>query len=220
MFSLCRAVAALFAASSAWGSGPQSFQVKVDVSQVPDALPYVKPTEVLIIEWYPKINNILFGRDYPLALTEIHVIFERNSYLGSGSDRVDVPAHEEEDIARSLGRIHINFSHLERVKYPYPATLIHELVHVNQQYRNYPEWLNEGMADFVRHKYFDRDIEPELLPLHGYQFDGKRMNAEKFRKEGYLLGYTISARFRFWLEQRKDPGLIVVLNRALRDGRY
>jgi hypothetical protein len=98
--------------------------------------------------------------------------------------------------------------------------LIHELTHVNQQYKNYPEWLNEGMADYVRHKYFERDIEAKLLPLDGYHFDGKQMDQAKFRKEGYLLGYIIAAPFLFWLEERKDPGLIIALNHALRDGRY
>jgi hypothetical protein len=174
----------------------------------------------LVTEWYPIINAILFGKDYPLALKEVQVIFEPKSFVVIGSDRVEVPAHEEEDIPRSIGRIHINFSYLERVKYPYAATLIHELTHVNQQYKNYPEWLNEGMADFVRHKYFERDIEAKLLPLHGYQFDGKQMDQAKFRKQGYLLGYIGAPPFLFWLEQRKDSGLIIALNRALRDGRY
>jgi hypothetical protein len=94
------------------------------------------------------------------------------------------------------------------------------LTHVNQQYKNPPEWLNEGMADYVRHKYFERDLETKLLPLSGYRFDGKQMDHAKFRKEGYLLGYTYAAPFLFWLEQKKDPGMIVALNHALRDGRY
>ena len=114
------------------------------------------------------INAVLFGKDSPLALSEVQVIFEPKSDVVFGSDRVEVPAHEEEDIPRSIGRIHVNFSYLERVKYPHPATLIHEWSHVNRQ---------------------------------------------------YVLGYTIAASFLFWQEW-KDPGLIVELNRALRDCRY
>jgi len=211
-------VATLFAASGVGGGRPEYFEVRVDVSQVPDAKPYVKPTRKLITEWYPKINAILFGKDYPLPLRKVQVIFEPKIYVGSGADRIEVPAHEEEDIPRSIGRIHINYSYLERVKYPYLATLIHELAHVNEQYPNCPEWLNEGMADYVRHKYFERDIEPKLLPIDGYHFDEKQM--AQFRKEGYLAGYTIAAPFLFWLEWRKDPGLIVALSHALRDDRY
>ena len=213
-------VAALVATNTLSGAAPPSFKVRVDISRAPKAKPYVKQTKELIAEWYPKINAILFGEDYPLALQEVQVIFEPKSFVAIGSHRVEVPAYEEEDVPRSIGRIHVNLSYLERVKYPYAATLIHELTHVNQQYKNYPEWLNEGMADYVRHKYFERDIEAKLLPLDGYKFDGKQMDQVKFRKQGYSLGYTIAAPFLFWLEQRKDPGLIVPLNRALRDGRY
>jgi hypothetical protein len=222
----------LLAASAAGGTQPAHFEVRVDVSRVPNAKPYVKPTRKLITEWYPKINTILFGKDYPLPLNKVQVIFEPKSYVVFGSDRVEVPAHEEEDIPQSVGRIHVNFSYLERVpqsvgrihvnfsylervKYPYPATLIHELTHVNQQYKNCPEWLNEGMADYVRHKYFEHDIEPKLLALDGY-----RVDQAKLRKEGYLFGYTIAAPFLFWLELRKDSGLITALNHALREGSY
>ena len=45
------------------------------------------------------------------------------------------------------------------------------------------------------------------------------MDQAKFRKQGYLLGYTIASPFLFWMEER-NPGLIVALNHALRDGRY
>jgi len=220
MWPFGRVFAALLTTTAVWGSEPASFQVRVDASQVPSAEPYVELTRNLVTEWYPKINALLFGKDYPLALKEVQVIFEPKSYVVIGSGRVEVPAHEEEDVPRSIGRIHVNFSYLERVKYPYQGTLIHELTHVNQQYKNYPDWLNEGMADYVRHAYFERDIEAKLLPLDGYHFDGKQIDLAKFRKEGYLFGYTIAAPFLFWLEQRKDPGLIIALNRALRDGRY
>ncbi len=76
------------------------------------------------------------------------------------------------------------------------------------------------MADYIRHKYFERDIQPRLLPIDGYHFDGKQMDQVKFRKEGYLVGYTIAAPFLFWLEVRKSSGLIITLNHAWRDGRY
>jgi hypothetical protein len=220
MRPLSGVVAALLATSALWSTEPATFTVSVDVSQVPEARPYVEQSRELVTEWYPKINAILFGEDYPLPLKEVQVIFEPKSFVGSGADRIEVPAHEEEDIPRSIARIHINFSYLERVRYPYRATLIHELTHVNQQHKNYPEWLNEGMADYVRHKYFERDIEPNLQPLDGYYAGGKQMDQVKLRKEGYLLGYTIAAPFLFWLEKQKDPSLIVAVNRALRDGRY
>ena len=208
----------MFAPIVASGGHPGQFTVHVDVSQVPDAKPYAKPTRELITEWYPKINGILFGRARELPLKTVIVIFEPTTYAGSGVNRSEIPAREDEDIPRSVGRIHINFSYLERVKYPYPATLIHELTHVNEQYKNCPEWLNEGIADYIRHKYFERDIEPKLPAIEAYGIGAKEM--DRFRKEGYLAGYTIAGNFLFWMELKKDSGLIMALSGALRDGAY
>ena len=67
MSPLCKVVAALFTVSTVWSAEPASFKVRVEVSQVPNAGPYVEPTKELVTEWYPKINAILFGKDYPLA---------------------------------------------------------------------------------------------------------------------------------------------------------
>lgn len=211
-------VATLFAPVVTSGGHPAYFAVHVDVSQVPEAKPYVKQTRELITEWYPKINAILFGRDRELPLKTVVVIFEPMSYVGSGASRAEIPAHEEEDIPKPVGRIHINYSHLKRVKYPYLATLIHELTHVNEQYKDCPEWLNEGIADYIRHKYFERDTEPKLPSLEAYGIGAKDM--ARFRQEGYLAGYTIAGNFLFWVELRKDSGLIMALSRALRDGVY
>ena len=209
-------VVTLLTATAAWSGQPTSFKVRIDISQVPKAKPYVEPTRKLIKEWYPKINAILFGKDYPLPLKEVQVIFEPKTETGSGAHRTDVPAREDEDLPRSLGKIHVNFGYLERVHYPYLATMIHELTHVNQQYKNCPEWLLEGIADYVRHKYYERDIEPKLpMPIHEYQVDQAR-----FRKEGYLAGYTITAPFLYWLEMRKDSDLLTTLNHALLQGNY
>jgi hypothetical protein len=72
--------ATLLAASAVGGAQPARFGVRVDVSQVPNARPYVKPTRELITEWYPKINAILFGKDYSLPLNKVQVIFEPKSY--------------------------------------------------------------------------------------------------------------------------------------------
>ena len=104
--------------------------------------------------------------------------------------------HEEEDIPKSVGRIHVNFSYLERVKHPYLATLIHERTHVNEQYKGCPDWLNEGIADYIRHEYFERDIEPKL-PSIGAK------DMERFRNEGYPAGYTNAGNFLFGLISMK-----------------
>ena len=58
--------ATLLAASALWSAEP-AFQVRVDVSKVPNAAPYVQPVKTLCEEWYPKINAILFGYAYPVS---------------------------------------------------------------------------------------------------------------------------------------------------------
>lgn len=103
------------------------------------------------------------------------------------------------------------------MKDDYRAMLVHELTHVNQQYKESPGigWLVEGMADYVRHKYFEQDIEPRLLELDRYHVD-----QVKLRKQGYLFGYTIASPFLDWLQTRKDENIILTLNKALREGSY
>jgi len=94
--------------------------------------------------------------------------------------------------------------------------LIHELAHVNQHYKNGgdPTWLIEGIADYVRHKYFAKDIDPKLDPEQIHE------SRDKLEKQGYHMGYTVTGPFLFWLEQSKDKGIVLALNRALREGTY
>jgi hypothetical protein len=48
----------------------------------------------------------------------------------------------------------------------YRAMLIHELVHVSQNYSGLTKsgnrWVGEGIADYVRHRYFEKDLLPKL----------------------------------------------------------
>ena len=96
--------------------------------------------------------------------------------------------------------------------------LIHELTHVDQHYSNNNDsWLTEGIADYVRHKYFEKDIELQFAV--NLDDDGK-VNNFLFATEGYRVGYRVTGAFLFWLEDRKDKDIVAVLNQALRNGRY
>jgi hypothetical protein len=198
-------------ATSALGSTEPAFQVRVDVSKVPNAAPYVQPVKALCEEWYPKINAILFGNAYPLPFKEVQVIFEPKLQKGVGSESIEAGGFADENTIR------VNFPYLAHMSDDYRAMLIHELTHVNQNYKESPGtgWLLEGIADYVRHKYFERDIEPKLRELDGYPVD-----QVKLRKQGYRFGYTFASPFLFWLEIRKDKDLLIRLNKALREGSY
>ena len=113
--------------------------------------------------------------------------------------------------------------------------MIHELTHINQHYGAYlhptaVSWLVEGIADYVRHKYFEKDLEPKLrLDQNGYlkgysseyaaEYDLEKTKA-RLDNKGYLKGYTVAAAFLFWLEEHKDRDIIRRLDRALDEGWY
>ncbi len=209
----------LFLTHWAWTAGA-NFQVSVDVSKVPKAQPYVEQLKPLIEEWYPKINDALFGPGYALPFQSVRVIFEPVIEFGNGENRTVVPAYTEQNT------VHVNFHYLLGMRPPddYHAMLIHELAHVNQHYKNADNagWLVEGIADWVRHKLYEKDIEPRLHldssgNLEGYERD---RNKHTFELQGYLDGYTVTSAFLYWLEVRKDKEIVSTLNRALREERY
>jgi len=189
-----------------------AFRVQVQVQDA-KGKEFAEPGKALCEEWYPKINAALFGQDRPLPFTEIRVIFEPSISQGTWLWRTVIPAYTDGNI------IHVNSEYVATLHKQAPADyagmLIHELTHVNQHYGNTGDagWLVEGIADYVRHKYFEKDIEPRVDLEPGW-------NKGKFATQGYLEGYTTTGAFLFWLEVRKDKDLMPILNRALRDGRY
>jgi hypothetical protein len=188
-----------------------TIRVTVDVSDNPNAAPYIGPVKALFEKWYPAINSELFGKNTPpLPFPQIHVIFERMIERDTDSGKQPIPAYAHDDT------VHVNFAYLGMMPDDYQAMLIHELAHVNQHYKNggNPNWLTEGIADYIRHKYFEKDIQPKLEPE---QIQAERA---KLEKQGYRLGYTVTGAFLFWLEQSKDKELVPALNHALRDGTY
>ncbi len=66
----------LLAASPLLPAGAVSFQIHTDISKAPEDLPFAKRSKAICEEWYPKINEILFGPDHPLPFQDIHIIFE------------------------------------------------------------------------------------------------------------------------------------------------
>jgi hypothetical protein len=106
----------------------------------------------------------------------------------------------------------------------YRGMMIHELAHIVQNYGDGtgPGWLMEGIADYVRHKYFEKDIEPRLhLDAKGHLkgFELGR-NIGEFEKNGYQGGYTVAGAFLYWLEVTKDKTIVPSLNRSLHDHKF
>src|SRR5580692_10114979 len=90
--------AALFSSATLRCVNAASFQVFVDVSAAPDAQTYIGPVKALFEEWYPKINDALFGGGAPLPFHDVRVIFERNIEFETapGKEKETVPAYSKD----------------------------------------------------------------------------------------------------------------------------
>lgn len=89
----------------------------------------------------------------------------------------------------------------------------HECMHLVQGYGygSGPVWLTEGIADFIRYKYGVDNIGSKwFLPA---------FNAEQNEKK-YENSYRITARFFEWIDQKVKPGLIIQLDKELRNRTY
>jgi hypothetical protein len=179
------------------------FQVRIETRH-PKAKEVAAPAKLLCEEWYPKINAALFGLAAPLPVNEIKLVFEPSIYEGIWPFRTVIPAYADRNT------IYINSDYASRLDpADFAGMLIHELTHIDQHYGDVGDagWLTEGIADYVRHKYFAKDIEPRLPP-------------GELAAQSYREGYTVTGAFLFWLELRKDKDIAPILNRALREHRY
>lgn len=89
----------------------------------------------------------------------------------------------------------------------------HEGMHLVQGYGygSGPVWLTEGIADFIRYKYGVDNIGSKwLLPA----FTAKQ-NEKKYENS-----YRITARFFEWIDQKVKPGLIIEIDKELRNHTY
>ncbi len=87
------------------------------------------------------------------------------------------------------------------------GALVHEIVHVVQQYRDKtpPGWVTEGIADYVRWFVFEPAAHrPRIDPARSRHTDS----------------YQTTAAFFDYLVRTKDPQFVKKLNAACRAGRY
>jgi hypothetical protein len=196
----------------------QQLHILLDISSAPDAGDYALKSSPLVMEWYPKINAILYGTDRPLPFNTVVVAFEPGMKVAS---------------VTSGNVIHVNSARIKVMPDDFRGMIIHELTHVVQQYppgQNDTGWLTEGIADYIRHKYFENDIQPTLHlnnsgKLYGYRrtepfFYGLQEAGTSLNEKGYLKSYQVTASFLFWLENHKDKQIVQDLNKKLSQGQY
>lgn len=165
-------------------------QVNLDTSEVPHLQKWSEEVKAILVEWHPRIQNLLASRDFaPPKEFDVRI---RNTNRGIGG---------------TLGTTITLSSHWID-KHPDDVGLVvHELVHVIQGYPpGSSHWLTEGIADYVRWGIFEGK-QVKWFP---------RPNQER----GYRKGYQVAAGFLLWLESDLSPGIVKKLNTALRRGNY
>ena len=107
------------------------------------------------------------------------------------------------------GRVVISQAWLE--KKPGDVDVVtHEVMHIVQAYPSDsgPGWLVEGIADYVRHRY-------------GVDNAGAGWSLPDVKADHhYSQSYRVTARFLDWVETNRKPGLVKVLDSAMRDRAY
>ncbi|WP_316831500.1 basic secretory protein-like protein [Pedobacter aquatilis] len=89
----------------------------------------------------------------------------------------------------------------------------HEGMHLVQGYGygSGPVWLTEGIADFIRYRYGVDNIGSKwMLPAF----------TEKTNEKKYENSYRVTARFFEWIDQKVKPGMIIDIDKELRNHTY
>lgn len=164
---------------------------EADTSQVPELQPWGRAAEALCQVWYPKIVAALQSDDSEKPLPPVvKIVFEKDmkGVAHVAGVTMHIAAHWVKSHPNDFGMV------------------IHELTHLVQRYPSYEAgWLVEGIADYVRAKFF----EPQLVP--------PRINFEKAK---YTDAYKTTAAFLIWVEANYDKALVSRLHAALRNRKY
>lgn len=176
----------------------------LDVSQAKEAEAWGLQAKALLEEWYGKLTQLLAtdGKD-PITgeqtegkfkpYKQIKIIIKPN---------IDAPAYA------AGGEITANADWIKQ----HPDDLgmmIHELVHVIQQYPGYrgkPGWLVEGIADYIRWWRY----EPELHSTSG------RTKID-FSKAKYTDSYRTTGMWLAWTSRKYNMALVPSLDLAMRN---
>lgn len=169
------------------------YEIFFDTTGAPDLRAWVdEELKPVVREWYPKIVDMLpsEGFDAPTKFT----IYFRNDMDG---------------VAYTLGvNVHCAGVWFSRnLDGEAKGAVVHELVHVVQQYRSRrnPGWLVEGLCDYIRwFLYEPADQRPRV----------------NFARDNYDGSYRITGSFLHFVVSQKGEEIIPKLNAAMREGRY
>ena len=172
------------------------YRFTVETTEAPDLTDWAHKELIPVVQkWYPMIVKMLPSDGFTAPRT-FSIIFTE-SYKG---------------VAATMGNRIVCDPRWYRTELKREAigSVVHELVHVVQQYGRVrgPGWIIEGVADFIRWFLF----EPQS---HGADIPPKY--AQQVRHDA---SYRVSANFLNWVVGRYDKALIAELNTTMREGRY
>ena len=171
------------------------YRITVDTSESTDMKEWAHDKLAPVLkEWYPKIVKMLPGAGFE-APANFKIVFEAKMTGLAETRGKDVYC------GAKWCRDNVNGETT--------GAIVHELVHVVQQYRHQnTSWLSEGIADYIRWFMFDAQSRGgEITKGH---IAGARYNAS----------YRITANFLNWATGKYDKQLVMKLNAALRSGNY
>lgn len=116
--------------------------VNLDYSETPHLEKWGEDAKQLLLDWIPKISNLLEDKNFP---DEINLVFQKSEegIAYADSNKIVVSSHWIEKYPDDIGLI------------------VHEGVHVVQLYPSFhPGWLTEGIADYIRwHLYEKKQLD-------------------------------------------------------------
>lgn len=184
-----------------------AYRISIDSCDTPDLTGWCK-TELspVMRDWYPRIVKLLPSEGFD-APKDVSVRFSAS--LGGVAETSGTRVRCGAEWFRA------------NLKGEAVGSVVHELVHVVQQYgnarRNNPDaspspgWLVEGIADYVRWFLY----EPQS---HGA--DLVWMRPRKNLRLRHDAGYRVTANFLNWVTEKYDKAIVQGLNAAMRQGKY
>ena len=172
------------------------YRFTVDTTEAPDLTEWAHTQLIPVMkEWYPRIVGMLPSEGFAAPKT-FSIAFEEK-YKG---------------VAATAGnRIFCNPAwYRTQLKGEAIGSLVHELVHVAQQYRRGrpPGWLGEGIPDYIRWYLYEPQSKGCEIPPN---------RADRAKYDG---SYRVSANFLNFVIGKYDKAFIKECNAALREGRY
>jgi len=164
-------------------------EFKVDVTDAPEMKDWAENAARICARAYPMINEELKSEGYKPPCVVTMTI--KSSYRGVA----EASSH------RITGSTRFFKAHPDDV-----GAMVHETTHVVQNYRGRgnPDWLVEGVSDYVRF----------------FKFEPGKIGPINPERAHYNGSYRVSAAFLAYLTNQYNKQIVLKLNSLMRQGRY